>query len=114
MPDHSFCEDIFPNMQSEPPLMQVEAIASRPFAGYLGEETNTHLTTPSCQGAVESHKVPPRPPLLQTEQPQLPQLLLVRLVLAATQIMKECYNDTVVKFFVWFFTPFLICLFNYH
>ena len=25
---------------SEPPLIQLEAIASRPIAGYLGEETN--------------------------------------------------------------------------
>jgi len=39
-----------------------------------------HLTTTSCQGAVESDKVSPQP-LLQTEQPQLPQPLLSRLVL---------------------------------
>ena len=48
--------------------MQLEAIASCPATGYLGEVTNTHLTTPSCQGAVESEKVPPQPPLLQTKQ----------------------------------------------
>ena len=40
-----------------------------------------HLTTTSFQGAVESDKVSPQPPLLQTEQPQLPQPLLSRLVL---------------------------------
>ena len=80
-PDHSFSEEVFPNLQSEPPLMQLEAIASRPIAGYWGEETNPCLTTPSCQGVVESEKVSPQPPLLQTEQPQLPQLLLIRLVL---------------------------------
>jgi len=79
MPDHSLREDIFPNIQSKPPLTQLEAIASRPVAGYLGEETNSHLTTPFCQGAVESEKVSPQPPLLQTEQPQLPQSLLIRL-----------------------------------
>jgi len=45
--------------------MQLEAIASRPIASYLGEETNTPLTTPSFQVAVESGKVPPQPPLLQ-------------------------------------------------
>jgi len=39
--------------------MQLEAIASRPIAGYLGEETNTCITTPSCQVVVESDKVPP-------------------------------------------------------
>ena len=79
MPDHSFSKETFPNIQSKPPLVQLEAIASHPMASYLGEETNTHLTTTSFQVAVESNKVPPRP-LLQTKQPQLPQLLLIRLV----------------------------------
>ena len=51
------------------------------IASYLGEETNTHLTTPSCQVVVASNEVPPQPPLLQTKQPQLPQPLLTRLVL---------------------------------
>jgi len=54
-------------------MMQLEAIASCPIAGYLGEETNTCLTTTSLQVAVESDKVSPQPPPLQTEQPQLPQ-----------------------------------------
>jgi len=49
MPDHSFSKEIFPNVQSEPPLTQLEAIASRPVAGYWGEETNTRLTTASSQ-----------------------------------------------------------------
>jgi len=40
---------IFPNIESKTPLMQLEAIASRPVASYLGEETNTHLTTTSFQ-----------------------------------------------------------------
>jgi len=62
-------------------LTQLEAIASRPVAGYLGEETNPRLTTISCQGAGESEKVSPQPPLLQTQQPQLPQPLPIRLVL---------------------------------
>jgi len=46
-----------------------------------GSRDQPPLTTPSFQGAVESDKVPPQPPLLQTEQPQLPQPLLNRLVL---------------------------------
>ena len=45
---------IFPPIQSKPPLAQLEAISSRPIAGYLGEETNTHLTTTSFQVDVES------------------------------------------------------------
>jgi len=39
MPDHSFRKEIFPNLQSKAPLTQLEAIASHPVAGYLGEET---------------------------------------------------------------------------
>ena len=42
--------------------MQLEAISSHPITSYLGEETNTCLTTTSFQGAVESDKVPPQPP----------------------------------------------------
>jgi len=60
--------------------MQLEAIASRPIANYPGEETNTCLTTASFQIVVES-TVPLSASLLQTKQPQLPQLLLIRLVL---------------------------------
>jgi len=81
MPDHSFSKEIFPNIQSKPPLMQYEAISSHPIISYLREETNTCLTTTSFQVVVESNKVSPQPPLLQTKQPQLPQMLLLRLVL---------------------------------
>ncbi|KAJ7413847.1 hypothetical protein WISP_88025 [Willisornis vidua] len=54
---------------------------SCPTAGCLAEETNTHLATTSFQVVAESDKVSPQPPLLQAEQPQLPQLLLIGLVL---------------------------------
>jgi len=59
MPDHSFSKEIFPDVQPEPPLTQLEAIASRPVVSYLGEETNTCLATTSFQAVVESNKVPP-------------------------------------------------------
>jgi len=75
MSDHSFSKAIFPNVQSKPPQMQLEAISSHPIASYLGEETNTRLTTISFQVAVESDKVSPQPPLLQTKVSQFPQLL---------------------------------------
>jgi len=71
----------FPNIQPKPPLLQLEATASCPITCYLGEETNTCLTTTSFQVVVESNKVSPQPPLLQTKQPQVPQPLLTRLVL---------------------------------
>ena len=77
----SFSKEIFPNVQSKPPLTQPEAIASHLIASYLGEETNTCLTTASFQVVVESDKVYPQPPLLQTKEPQFPQLLLIRVVL---------------------------------
>jgi len=38
MSEPSFGKEIFPNIQSKPPLTQLEAIASRPVASYLGEE----------------------------------------------------------------------------
>ncbi|KAK4829415.1 hypothetical protein QYF61_003979 [Mycteria americana] len=52
---------IFPNIQSKPPLAQLEAVSSRPITCYLGEETDPHLTTTSFQGVVESDKVSPQP-----------------------------------------------------
>ncbi|KAJ7417165.1 hypothetical protein BTVI_33769 [Pitangus sulphuratus] len=47
----------FCNIQSKPPLEQLEAISSGPIAYYLGEETNPYLTTDSFQVVVESDKV---------------------------------------------------------
>jgi len=44
-----FGEEIFPNIQSEPPLVQHEAISSRPITCYLVEQTTTHLTTTAFQ-----------------------------------------------------------------
>ncbi|KAK4814106.1 LOW QUALITY PROTEIN: hypothetical protein QYF61_008201, partial [Mycteria americana] len=81
MLDHPFSKEIFPNIQSKPPLVQLEAISSRPITCYLGEETDTHLATTSFQVVVESNKVSPQPPFLQAKQPQLPQPPLLRLLL---------------------------------
>ncbi|KAK4818181.1 hypothetical protein QYF61_007819 [Mycteria americana] len=79
--DNPFSEVKFPNIQSKPPLAQLEAISSRPITCYLGEETDPHLSTTSFQAVVESDKVSPQPPFLQAKQPQVPQLLLIRLLL---------------------------------
>ncbi|KAK4810950.1 hypothetical protein QYF61_013358 [Mycteria americana] len=65
MLDNPFREEKFPNIQSKPPLVQLEAISSCPVTCYLGEETNTHLSTTS----------------FQAKQSQLPQPLLIRLLL---------------------------------
>ena len=60
-------EKFFSNIQPESPLAQLEAIPPSPVASYLGEEADPHLTTASLQVVVESNKVSPKPPLLQTE-----------------------------------------------
>ncbi|KAK4827772.1 hypothetical protein QYF61_021517 [Mycteria americana] len=65
MLDNPFSEVKFPNIQSKPPLAQLEAISSHPITCYLGEETDPHLSTTS----------------FQAKQPQFPQPLLIGLVL---------------------------------
>ncbi|KAK4812344.1 LOW QUALITY PROTEIN: hypothetical protein QYF61_017121 [Mycteria americana] len=81
MLDNPFSKKIFPNIQSKPFLMQLEAISCRPIASYLGEETETCLATTSFQVVVESDEVSPEPPFLQAKQPQFPQPLPISLVL---------------------------------
>ncbi|KAK4814264.1 hypothetical protein QYF61_012819 [Mycteria americana] len=49
MLDNPFTEVKFPNIQSKPPLVQLEAISSCPITCYLGEETNPHISTTSFQ-----------------------------------------------------------------
>ncbi|KAK4817142.1 hypothetical protein QYF61_002876 [Mycteria americana] len=65
MLDNPLGEEKFPNIQSKPPLAQLEAISSCPITCYLGEETDPHLSTTS----------------FQAKQPQLPQPLLISLLL---------------------------------
>ena len=81
MLDNSFGEEIFPNIQSKPPLLQLEPISSHPITFYLGSETDTQLATTSFPVVVENTKVSPQPPCLQTKHPQFCQPLLTRLVL---------------------------------
>jgi len=68
--------------------MQTEVISSWPMTLYLGEETNTFINITSFQVVVDSGKVPLQPSLLQTKQPQFPQLLLIRLVLRGVVVNK--------------------------
>ncbi|KAK4813631.1 hypothetical protein QYF61_014391 [Mycteria americana] len=94
MLDNPFSEVKFPNIQSKPPLVQLEAISSCPVTYYLGEETDHHLSTASFQAVVESNKVSPQPPFLQAEQPQVPQPLLIRLVLQTLHQLRCPSLDT--------------------
>ena len=59
MPDHSSREVVFPNIQPEYSLAQLEAIPSSPTTSQVEEDTNLHLTTASLQAAVESDEVSP-------------------------------------------------------
>ncbi|KAK4831253.1 hypothetical protein QYF61_016485 [Mycteria americana] len=94
MLDHTFSKEMFPNIQSKPLLVQLEAISSRSVASYLREETDSHLTTTSFQVVVESNKVSPQPPFLQAKQPQFPQPLLIGLVLQTLHQLRCPSLDT--------------------
>lgn len=50
-------EHVFPDIQSEPPLVQLETVRSCLVAYYLSKESDSHLTATSS--IVESSKVPP-------------------------------------------------------
>ena len=64
IPHHFFGEEIFPNIQLEPPPAQCEAILSHSIA-VSWEKRLTHLTTTSLQGVVEGSKVSSEPPVLR-------------------------------------------------
>ena len=64
VPDHPFREVVFPNVQPEPSLAQLEAIPSSPITSHMREEADHLLTTTSLQVVIESNKVSPEPPLL--------------------------------------------------
>ncbi|KAK4815867.1 hypothetical protein QYF61_009918 [Mycteria americana] len=68
MLDNPLSEEKFLNIQSKPPLAQLEAISSCPITCYLGEETDPHLSTTSFQVVEESDKVSPQPPFLQANE----------------------------------------------
>lgn len=59
---------IFPNIQPQSPLVQLEAIFSHPTSSHLGEKAKPHLAKTSFLVIVESDKVSLEPPIIQTEQ----------------------------------------------
>lgn len=58
MLDNPFGEEMFPNIQSKPLQLQLEAISFCPIACYLREEASPHQAAASFQGLVESDKDP--------------------------------------------------------
>ena len=81
VPDHPFREAVFPNVQPQPSLAQLEVIPSSPITSHMREEADPHLTATFFQVEVEISKVSHEPSLLQTKQSQLTQPLLIRPVL---------------------------------
>ena len=58
MPDHySSREEIFPDIQPEPPQAQLETAPSCAMTSYTREEADSCFTTTSFQGGVGSDKV---------------------------------------------------------
>ncbi|KAK4823957.1 hypothetical protein QYF61_008343 [Mycteria americana] len=78
MLDNPFREEKFPNIQSKPPLAQLEATSSCPITCYLGEKTDPQLSTTS----------------FQAKQFQLPQPLLIRLLLQTLHQLRCPSLDT--------------------
>ena len=95
-----FGEEIFPNIQPEPLLVQLEAIPSCPITSYVGEKTDPHLSTSSLQVVVESDKVSPEPPLLQAEQSQFPQPFLIAEVLQPSDHLSGPSLDPLQEFHI--------------
>ena len=75
-------------------LVQLEAIPYSFITSYMREEADPQPTTTSIQVVIESGKVSPEPPLLQTKQPQFPQLLLIRLALQIPYQFHCLFLDT--------------------
>ena len=63
VPDNFFRKVVFPNMQPESLLAQLEAIPSSSIASYTREEADPQLTTTSLQVVIESNKVFPEFPV---------------------------------------------------
>lgn len=53
MPDHAFSEEIFSNIETKTPTVQLESMSSPPVTGCLGEDPNPHLITAFFQALEE-------------------------------------------------------------
>ena len=53
---HSFRGEIYPHIQLEPPLVQLNVITSCSITSYLEEEVDSHLITTYFQVDVESSR----------------------------------------------------------
>jgi len=71
-------EEVFPNVQPETPLAQLEAIPSSRIASYMGEEVDSQS---SLQVVAESVQPPLSLLFHRLNNPSFPQTLPIRLVL---------------------------------
>ncbi|KAJ7412084.1 hypothetical protein BTVI_47554 [Pitangus sulphuratus] len=51
--NYPFCEEIPPNVQLNPPVVQLETVSSHPATGCLGEEADLHLATAFFQAKAD-------------------------------------------------------------
>jgi len=70
-PFQCLSKETLPNVQSEPPLSQLETIPTHHVTGSQGEGISTSLSTSSPLEAVKSNEVAPQPPFLQTRQAEI-------------------------------------------
>lgn len=74
----SLIEEILPDIQSEPPIAELETVSSWPITGHVRKKATSSSITP-FQGFLESKEVSPQPSHLQTKEAQFPQSLLIKL-----------------------------------
>ena len=68
---HPHSENVFPDIQMEPPVFQFVPTAPGPVTGHHCKEPSSILFAPSLQVLICIDKIPPEPSLLQAEQSEL-------------------------------------------
>jgi len=73
----SAVKKVFPDVQSEPPVLQFVHIASRPVTGHHRKEPGSIFFTPSIQVFIYIDEILPELSLLEPKQSQLSQCFLI-------------------------------------
>lgn len=92
MPYHPFHEEILPDFQSKPPLVQIEATHSHPITYHLRKETNTHIATRHLLNAMQLeviHQSSPSRSLWKVFLPSRRSALLPNLVSTAKLLREQ-------------------------
>ena len=96
MHHHSSWEAVFPTIQNLPWHSYLSS-----YCCDLGEEADPHLATVSSQAVVESDKVSPEPPLLQSEQLEFLQSLPIRHLCAPDPVWLCCPSLDTLQCLQW-------------